>query len=255
MSKPFSRRMIQSPFLLVSSVIAITGWIITFISGCKINVLKGAWWIVIYELVIIIGHLIVFSLGTAHNHRIACVAFLASSIPLLTIQIDYVVQNDKPSLQKLYIHAYGVGYAIILIIQYSWILVLGSDKETFLGRLGYLPEEEKCLLKSQCSRIFTEGNLVDMSSALNRLNRPIYPESSDRAFMRESIVEYKIKVQALHEYEGCAQDPNELSFEKGEIMDIIDNKGNWWQARKHNGSIGIIPSNYAGMNTQAIFIE
>ena len=33
-------------------------------------------------------------------------------------------------------------------------------------------------------------------------------------------------------------DPIEISFSKGEIIDIIDKTGKWWQARKKDGPVG-----------------
>lgn len=48
--------------------------------------------------------------------------------------------------------------------------------------------------------------------------------------------------------QGSPDDPNELSFEKGETIDILDKRGNWWQARKADGSTGIVPSNYVSWN-------
>jgi hypothetical protein len=37
---------------------------------------------------------------------------------------------------------------------------------------------------------------------------------------------------------ASTDDPNEISFAKGEIMDIIDKNGKWWQARKEDGMLG-----------------
>lgn len=44
--------------------------------------------------------------------------------------------------------------------------------------------------------------------------------------------------------EGNKTDPNELSFSKGETMYVYEKRGYWWQAKKSNGEIGVIPSNY-----------
>ena len=33
-------------------------------------------------------------------------------------------------------------------------------------------------------------------------------------------------------------DPAEVSFEKDEIVDVIDSKGKWWRIRTSNGKIG-----------------
>ncbi|KAI9323166.1 hypothetical protein BX666DRAFT_16923 [Dichotomocladium elegans] len=54
----------------------------------------------------------------------------------------------------------------------------------------------------------------------------------------------KDHVKALHGYRANPEDPNELSFVKDESLEILDRRGNWWQARKQDGSIGIVPSNY-----------
>ncbi|KAL0082911.1 hypothetical protein J3Q64DRAFT_1151821 [Phycomyces blakesleeanus] len=57
-------------------------------------------------------------------------------------------------------------------------------------------------------------------------------------------MEYTERVEALHAYQANRDDPTELSFEKFETLEIASRAGNWWQARKMDGTVGIIPSNY-----------
>lgn len=44
--------------------------------------------------------------------------------------------------------------------------------------------------------------------------------------------------RAMYAYTASPEDPNEVSFAKGEVLDIMDASGKWWQCRNQNGQVG-----------------
>ncbi|OSD03541.1 hypothetical protein PYCCODRAFT_1476934 [Trametes coccinea BRFM310] len=55
---------------------------------------------------------------------------------------------------------------------------------------------------------------------------------------------HQYRAKALYNYTASPDDPTEISFAKGDILEILDKNGKWWQARKPDGTVGIAPSNY-----------
>ncbi|KAK0461858.1 uncharacterized protein EV420DRAFT_1527687 [Desarmillaria tabescens] len=59
------------------------------------------------------------------------------------------------------------------------------------------------------------------------------------------VPEYSVRAQALWTYQASPADAEELSFTANEILYVSRTpKGKWWEARKMDGSRGIVPSNY-----------
>jgi len=71
------------------------------------------------------------------------------------------------------------------------------------------------------------------------------PAASDDHQAQQSP--YKHRAKAMYAYSASPDDPNEVSFAKGDILEVVDNTGKWYQVRTPSGQTGIAPSNYLTM--------
>jgi len=58
---------------------------------------------------------------------------------------------------------------------------------------------------------------------------------------------YRHKAKAMYAYSASPDDPNEVSFAKGDLLEVVDATGKWYQVRTPSGATGIAPSNYLTM--------
>ncbi|KAI9250562.1 hypothetical protein BDA99DRAFT_564072 [Phascolomyces articulosus] len=288
-----------NPIVLCSAVLAAVGWLLTFVAACLTHLHGASWWIIVYELALIITIYLVLSRSLFIEYQLLLLMLLAISIAMLTQLIEMFINRSDSASQ-----AGAAGGCILVIMQYLWVFIFGSSEQSVIHRSIYGMHNtsaplvtqaqfsndshrtgslrsigssstyhrrqqqqqqqqqtlsEKQLLQQQQQRESLQSSIVssnppvspiaanqqNMNSTSNVTTTSTTPAVASTTNSNNNTTELKMnEAKALHAYRANAEDPNELSFAKHEILEIIDKRGNWWQAKKKDGSIGIVPSNY-----------
>jgi len=266
-----ARRLAQSPFWLASSAILTAGWVVSLI-GCIMSPTPAfIYWTLAFHALTLLTTLYIIGSGSIYRYRLA----------LLSLHSISFIYSTLAASAKIHLPAAedtlaGIGFCFTSAMLFTWIFALGTDDSRALVSVassssrrkvaqfnGALSAAAVSAQRSPSGGFVYSPQLVAThqrspncmanapSSMLGGISRPhstaVSNASSTSIGHGMDIgrdVEYMYKGQALYAYTASPDDPNELSFGKGEMLDIVDNKGKWWQARKTDGSIGIVPSNY-----------
>ncbi|ORE04658.1 hypothetical protein BCV72DRAFT_307120 [Rhizopus microsporus var. microsporus] len=220
----------KNPIVMVSAILAILGWLLMFIGACMIGGAGVFWWIVVYELLLLSGILFSIYKQVFHHYQLAFLVFLSVSIALLTQSVGSMLNRYYSGFQVA-----GVGSIFLIVMQFFWIILFGSTTDSAVFQYIYA---------THIPRTFDTAKESKLALAAVQEEEYISTPHPHPTPIMTGQAPVNIFATALHPYQANPEDPNELSFVKGETLEILNRTGNWWQARKSDGSIGIVPSNY-----------
>ncbi|KTW30214.1 hypothetical protein T552_00692 [Pneumocystis carinii B80] len=249
--------LIDDMFLLVTVIFALIGWLITAISLIISNIRSlylpyYSWWVAVYQIFVIFCVVAVILSNSGNTYRIALVGLIVVALCSQALLCDSIIYYSKPSQR-----AVASGCIFLSIVDVLWILYYGTGNDSFchLWTNSYILESSeniKLVPKVSSDKIVASGDSLIGSYRNNNHVETTYTanEHCSLNFLDSTANntaaqhEYPHKVKAIYSYNANPDDPREISFVKDEILEISDITGKWWQARKHDGTIGIIPSNY-----------
>ncbi|CAO3608751.1 unnamed protein product [Mucor hiemalis] len=241
---------LSSPTILATSVLAAIAWFILFIGGCVAQFTGVAWWIIIFELVFVVGSIVLLGINKFQYFHDMVYLFMAVSLVYLTYLCQMTIYNNGDPGAR----AAAAGAVMLVIVQFIWAILLTSPEGSWFSRNGSTNFRNSAVGVHSANFSHKFVNTVRPNNSTKKHANSPLPKRKNRAADEEGSigddassatggVDFE-QATALHDYQGSAEDPNELSFEKDEVLDILDKRGNWWQARKSDGTTGIVPSNY-----------
>lgn len=272
-SQRFNFGLIMSnPFHLGTFAIAIIGWIIAFFASAVANSQANsnsslsfphyAWWAIVYQLFCIIFALVAVCTNSLEMYKVALTAFMTAAMAFSTSEVNVLIYVGLSSFE-----ASAAGFLLLSIVNLLWMFYFGT-----IPSESSKPWSNEAYNMSPHQRAISHGSTAGLTTHKNAngtaASSPVVggPMSSDFSNNRSSQIsnsvsrsatpsvvptEYPYQAKAIYGYEANSEDPNEISFKKGELLEVSDISGKWWQTRKADGSIGIAPSNYLSLISQS----
>jgi hypothetical protein len=199
----------------------------SFIQYSGYNPLAMFWVHAFFYLFVFCAFIYWFELHSLKESRLVFLAFLGAGLVFLLSDLDSMTRSLIESSIKYsgFILAI-IGYSILLLIWIFWIVYLG------MGWPGKKYVSSKRHSRRSMQRV-SEKEMIQSptKTILTPAPTPVSTPNSSSVVVVEPVTTKTIRTysvvgraKALYRYSANAEDPAEISFDKGEEMDILDNR-------------------------------
>ncbi|KAJ3270217.1 Transmembrane osmosensor [Terramyces sp. JEL0728] len=253
----------KAPRLFLALFVAELGWLLDFIgvavaqsdlSYSKYNPLGLQWYFLFAYLAFIILLTLTIYTDSLKTYKGLLVNLNTLTLAFLPFDIDNAINVAYLAPASNLAGGSSTRIAGLIIMVFPMIAIaamLGSEENSFVNTfdLGFIPApkvnnaQAKDTIAVVIERVEPEAPSVPPSELIVIPT----PVARNSVIKHESLIT-KFKAKALYSYKASQSDPNEISFQAGEVLEIIDSEGRWWQVVKTEAdgtfTTGIAPSNY-----------
>ncbi|KAI9296430.1 hypothetical protein K502DRAFT_340935 [Neoconidiobolus thromboides FSU 785] len=232
---------------LLSSFFLASGWVLSIIGSGFLKLFNFSWIYLFLSLITFIFTIYVVRSRQIQDYKSQLVFLQSLAIMLLGnhIRIEGIgnVENDKLLAMVL------IGSVIQIIVLSFWLLLVSSNPGTLSyylsGQSDYFFSGATSPVSNSINNISYEDDDFDPAQFSSGLNNAAYSSQLNGTL---SGSDSYVRARANFSYQ--AQSKEEVSFSKNEVMEILNQQGNWWKVLKINNEIGMAPSNYLSVIDQ-----
>ncbi|QKX63530.1 uncharacterized protein TRUGW13939_10701 [Talaromyces rugulosus] len=267
----------------ISILAWIISFVASIIANIQVDFPNLVWWATAYMLLCIIGVIVVIGSDTSLVYGVAITGYLSSGLVLTSLAVNSLVSEPQASKQAASAGYILLSMVNIIWIFYFGSTPQATHRRTIdsfaLNKEGTPYQNSRPAshafgarpdtTASQAPQMYTSAQLSGFETSSPMSGYPGGPPGSDKRNTNATAfgvgpnpvnpnnggnpevsnevsqpTEYPYKAKAIYSYDANPDDANEISFAKGEELEVSDVSGRWWQAKRATGETGIAPSNY-----------